>query len=98
MRWDCQVENRYVNPDTTIPQICDGFVKAAQTRTIGVVDEATVELARTSCVNDIQTSLDVDVSICVCRRSEFCPSITLTNNILFFRMAELLLPQCFKVV
>ena len=91
MKWNCEVEYRWANPNPVVPQICDTFIKAAQAQAIVKVDPATIELARTSCVNDIQTSLDVDVSICVCRGSEFCQLITNVSacfiliNVIFFQ-------------
>ena len=63
MKWNCEVEYRWANPNPVVPQICDTFIKAAQAQAIGVANDATVESVRTSCVNDIQATLDLDVSI-----------------------------------
>ena len=57
------MEYRNLPINNVIPDICDSFVEAARTQAIGTVDSALIELAKASCINDINTSLDIEVSI-----------------------------------
>ena len=64
MKWDCKPECHFVNPSPAVPQICEQFVQAAnKRRNFDDGDNERIDSIRKSCVNDIQTSLDLGVSI-----------------------------------
>ena len=50
-----------MQPNPAVPKICELFTEAAQTHAIGTVDPRILDVARISCINDIQTTLDLQV-------------------------------------
>lgn len=64
MKWDCKPECHWINPSPAVPRICEQFVQAAnKRRNADNGDNERIDSIRKSCVNDIQTTLNLDVSI-----------------------------------
>jgi len=57
--WNCPQEPRWLQANPVVPKICDVFASAAQTHATGAIDPRIIDVAVTSCINDIQTTFDV---------------------------------------
>lgn len=59
---ECKPEQKWIKPLPVIPRVCDVFIGAAQKRAMGEIDPNVVDMARDSCVNDMQMTFDARVS------------------------------------
>ncbi|CAF4676908.1 unnamed protein product, partial [Rotaria socialis] len=48
---------------SVIPEVCNIFIAAARARAIGAINPNVIAMAHTSCVNDLQTSLDATIAV-----------------------------------
>ncbi|CAF3981730.1 unnamed protein product, partial [Rotaria magnacalcarata] len=48
---------------SVIPEVCNIFIAAAKKRAVGAINPNVIKMAQTSCVNDLQTSLDTTIAV-----------------------------------
>ena len=63
VNWNCKREYRgaQFQPHPTIKELCNIFLEAARNSRVGTVNNKTIEIARTLCINDLQESFETQV-------------------------------------
>ncbi|CAF3707908.1 unnamed protein product [Rotaria socialis] len=61
-KWKCPTQYTS-SPIAVIPVLCDLFIDAAKKRAMGAIDPNVITVARTTCVADMQSSLDATIAL-----------------------------------
>ncbi|CAF1684275.1 unnamed protein product [Rotaria magnacalcarata] len=62
-KWNCTKESRWMTPLAVIPKLCNIFINAAKQRAMGDIKQNIIDMATTSCINDMQMTFDPAVAV-----------------------------------
>ncbi|UJR32817.1 hypothetical protein I4U23_020279 [Adineta vaga] len=63
IKWNCEREGLWMTPNPVVPKLCDLYINAARERAAAAVDKRVIDVARTQCINDMQSTFDVHQAV-----------------------------------